>query len=80
MALPAGTRLIGELDTVTGEFHGHVDQFETFGSEIRQAFQQPRSFEESLQWKCQEQSVPKISTLRNCIQCLAIIMYTPTNE
>ena len=30
--------------------------------------------------KCQEQSVPKISTLRNCIQCLAIIMYTPTNE
>ncbi|MGH1706463.1 hypothetical protein ABE927_07945 [Enterococcus gallinarum] len=51
MALPAGTRLIGELDTVTGEFHGHVDQFETFGSEIRQAFQQPRSFEESLQWE-----------------------------
>ena len=27
MALPAGTRLIGEPDTVTGEFHGHVDQF-----------------------------------------------------
>ena len=27
-------RLIGELGTDTGEFHGHVDQFETFGSEI----------------------------------------------
>jgi hypothetical protein len=50
-ALPAGTRLIGELDTVTGEFHGQVDQYETMAAEICHELQQPRSFAESLQWE-----------------------------
>jgi hypothetical protein len=51
VALPAGGHFLGELDTVTGDFHGLVEQFEPFAEGIRMALQQPRSFEESLQWE-----------------------------
>lgn len=50
-ALPAGARYIGQLNTITGEFHGLVDQFSVFEKELKAQFTAPASFEESLRWE-----------------------------
>ncbi|WP_430608439.1 hypothetical protein IGI92_001604 [Enterococcus sp. DIV2379] len=50
-SLPAGARYIGQLNTITGEFHGLVDQFSVFEKELKAQFTAPASFEESLRWE-----------------------------
>ena len=47
-ALPAGTRYLGMLDTITGEFTGDVEKFSPFADKIKEQFVGPQTFAESL--------------------------------
>lgn len=60
-ALPAGTKFIGQLDTITGEFQGLVEQFAPIEENLRQHFKQPTNFEESLMWQLPTQIFEKDS-------------------
>lgn len=60
-ALPAGTDLIGELNIVTGEFTGLVEQFSPVEPLLRKHFKQPQSLEESLMWQMPEEIFEKDS-------------------
>lgn len=55
-ALPAGTRYLGDLDTVTGEFTGDMGKFAPAEAEVRQLFAPPASFEESLNFTLPKQA------------------------
>lgn len=60
-ALPAGTKFIGQLDTITGEFQGLVEEFTSIEEKLRQYFKQPTNFEESLMWQLPTQIFEKDS-------------------
>lgn len=47
-SVPFGSRYIGSLDTITGEFSGDVDEFSAVEASVRELFLPPTSFEESL--------------------------------
>ncbi|BCA85760.1 hypothetical protein EsVE80_12830 [Enterococcus saigonensis] len=49
-ALPVGTRYLGMLDTVTGEFTGDMEKFSLFESEVKEHFMAPKTFAESLSY------------------------------
>lgn len=49
-ALPAGTRYLGMLDTITGEFMGNVAKFSPFEAEVKAQLTPPQTFEESLNY------------------------------
>lgn len=50
-ALPAGTKYIGILNTVTGEFTGNLEKFNPLEAKIRSHFMLPDSLEASLTWE-----------------------------
>lgn len=58
-ALPAGTRYLGRLNSVTGEFTGEVERFEPLEESIRKLFMPPQSFEVSLTWSLPENHLEK---------------------
>ena len=55
-ALPAGTKYLGDLDTVTGEFNGDVGGFAEAETAVRELFTPPTSFEETLNFSLPEKA------------------------
>lgn len=49
-ALPAGTRYLGMLDTITGEFTGNMEKFSMLERKIKAQFTAPKTFQESLNY------------------------------
>lgn len=55
--MPVGSRYIGSLDTITGEFTGQVERFQPIEEEVRHLFAPPKTFEESLSQNLPDQMV-----------------------
>lgn len=58
-ALPAGTRFLGILDTITGSFEGDIETFFLYEAQIKQILCPALSAEDSLTWTHPETYVEK---------------------
>ncbi|MCB5956315.1 DUF7278 family profilin-like fold-containing protein [Enterococcus sp. CWB-B31] len=70
-ALPAGTSILGILDTVTGTFRGEVGIFLQFEEEIKTMLFPPLSAQESIFWE-----FPKTLHKKNCYY----LEFVPTTD